>query len=138
MKKGARIDRKEVTKMKRRAMLIIVLPLLFLVLTAGQGFAQTPIKPPADTAKAEKETIKGTIDFSERLGGYFILGQEPGGEFFITNQNEKVLKKLKERGDTLIIQGHTTGTGAEFFFIETIDGKKYSGTKAVRKKATQK
>ena len=138
MKKGMKIDRREVVAMKKSTMLIVILPLLFLVLMAGQAFPQGQTKAPANAAKAEKETVKGTIDFNERLGGYFIRGQEPGGEFFIANQNKAVLKKLKEKGDSLVIQGHTTNKGAEFFFIETIDGKKYSAAKATRKNATQK
>ncbi len=120
--------------MKKGAIQIIVLSLLFLGFMTGHILEAQCVDP----AKAEKETIKGTIGFNERLGGYFIQGQEPGGEFFIVNQNKAVLKKLKDKGDPLTIQGHTDDKGAEFFFIETIDGKKYTAKKAAGKKAAPK
>jgi hypothetical protein len=39
------------------------------------------------------------------------------------------LEPLKENGKTVTIQGYTTNQGAEYFFIEKIDGKKYTGAK---------
>jgi hypothetical protein len=123
----------------QKLMLFIVLPVLLVTLVSGTCLAQGPVKTPAaKPAKPETETLKGTIDYMERLGGYFIRGVEPGGEFFIVNQNPTVLKKLKESGKTVTIQGYTTKTGAEYFFIEKIDGKKYSAAKPAAKKATSK
>lgn len=119
---------------RKRLILLVVLPLLLLPLAAVPGFAQGKAKAPVSAARTEKEIVKGTIDFNERLGGYFIRGQEPGGEFFIVNQNTTVLNKLKENGKSLTIQGRTTDKGAEYFFIEQIDGKKYSAQKPAQKK----
>ncbi len=84
----------------------------------------------AETELQTIETRQGTIDYMERLGGYFIRGQNPGGEFFIVNQNPKVLKALKESGKTVTIEGYTTNQGAEYFFIQKIDGKKYTAAKS--------
>jgi hypothetical protein len=122
-------------KIMKRLIPVLVLPLLLLALVLGTGFSQNQAKASTAGPGTAKETIKGTIDFNERLGGYFVLGQEPGGEFFIVNQNEKVLKKLKESGKSVTIQGYTTSTGAEYFFIEKIDGKKYSARKTTGKAA---
>lgn len=99
--------------------------MLFLLATAP-GFAQEQTKAPTPAVNAEKETIKGTINYNERLGGYYIMGEEPATELFIVNQNLAVLKKFKESGKIVTIQGFTTATGAEYFFIESIDGKKYT------------
>jgi hypothetical protein len=123
---------------RKRLIMLVVFPLLLLPLASGPGFAQGKTKAPASAARMEKEIVKGTIDFNERLGGYFIRGQEPGGEFFIVNQNTAVLKKLKDNGKSLTIQGRTTDKGAEYFFIERIDGKKYSAPKPAKKKAASK
>ena len=121
----------------RKAVQLVVMNVIALALMTGTGFAQGKSQAPAP-AKAEREIVKGTIDFNERLGGHFIRGEEPGGEFFIVNQNTAVLKKLKESGGTVTIRGYTTDKGAEYFFIEKIDGKKYSAVKPAQKKATSK
>ncbi len=84
----------------------------------------------AETELQTTETRQGTIDYMERLGGYFIRGENPGGEFFIVNQNPKILKALKESGKTVTIEGYTTNQGAEYFFILKIDGKKYTAAKS--------
>jgi hypothetical protein len=106
--------------------------LLLLLLLAGAGYAQGQATTgPKATETASLETVKGTIDYNERLGGYFIRGEEPGGEFFIVNQNPKILKKLKDNGKSVKIEGRTvTEKGAEYFRIEKIDGKKYTGRSA--------
>jgi hypothetical protein len=123
----------EEEKMKKEKLLVFVVASLVVVaLMAGTGFAQGQA---GASGKEPLETIKGTIDYNERLGGYFIRGVEPGGEFFIVNQNAAVLKKLKESGKTVTIEGRTAKTGAEYFAIEKIDGKKYS---AGRKKTEAK
>jgi hypothetical protein len=83
-------------------------------------------------ANAPPETMQGTIDYMENLGGYFIRGENPGGEYFIVNQNPKVLKALKESKKTVTLQGYTTNQGAEYFFIQKIDGKKYTGAKPAK------
>jgi len=118
-------------------LMLVALPVLLILIAAGPGFAQEQTMAPV-AAGADKEIIKGTIDFNERLGGYFIRGVEPGGEFFIVNQNSSVLKKLKKSGKILTIQGRTTETGAEYFLIESIDGKKYPAAKKAQSKPAAK
>ncbi len=123
---------------KEKLLVLVVASLAMLALVAGTGFAQGQAKEQGAAAKPPLETLKGTIDYNERLGGYFIRGVEPGGEFFIVNQNAKVLKKLKESGNTVTIEGRTDKTGAEYFIIEKIDGKKYSAGKKTQAKPAAK
>jgi hypothetical protein len=103
--------------------LLSVMSLMFVVLYFGLTFPSMS----ADAAQGDagKEVVKGTIDYNDRLGGYFVRGQEPGGEFFIVNQDKAALERLKESGEAVLVQGHTTDKGAEYFFIETINGKEY-------------
>ena len=73
-------------------------------------------------------TVKGKIDYMDRLGGYFVRSLEPGGEFFITNQDPKTLEGLFRSGKTLTIEGRINlALGAEYLFIEKIDGQPYRG-----------
>jgi len=125
--------------MRKNFAKVVVPSLLVIVLAAGTCFAQGQAKAPAVAAeKPQTETRKCMIDYMERLGGYFIRGVEPAETLFIVNQNPTVLKKLKESGKTVTIQGYTTKTGADYFFIQKIDGKKYSAAKPTPKKATAK
>ena len=118
---------------------LVLLAMLVLALATGTCFAQGQLKAPAVAAeKPQTETRKVMIDYMERLGGYFIRGVEPTETLFIVNQNPAVLKKLKESGKVVTIQGHTTEAGADYFFIEKIDGKKYSAPKPPQEKATSK
>jgi len=102
----------------------ILAPTLTMNTNASQGGSTA--------SKAPSETVIGTIDYMEQLGGYFIRGENPGGEFFIVNQNPAVLKGLKENRKSVKIQGYTTNQGAEYFFIEKIDGKKYKAAKPAK------
>ena len=125
--------------MRKKFAKVVVSNLLLIVLVAGTCFAQGQAKAPAVAAETpQTETRKCMIDYMERLGGYFIRGVEPTETLFIVNQNPTVLKKLKESGKTVTIHGHTTEAGADYFFIEKIDGKKYSAPKPTQKKATPK
>jgi hypothetical protein len=127
---------------KEKVLVFVFLSLFVIALMTGAGLVQgqtkTTMTPSTKPAKPETETLKGTVDHNERLGGYFIRGVEPGGEFFIVNQNAAVLKKLKGSGKTVTIEGYTTKTGAEYFFIQKIDGKKYSVAKKSPKKPVAK
>jgi hypothetical protein len=124
---------------RRKPSLLVVLALLAFVLAAGPGLAQGQAKAPAAAPeKSETQSRKGEIDYMDRLGGYFIRGVAPAEVLFIVNQNPSVLKKLKESGKTVTIQGHTTEAGPDYFFIEKIDGKNYSASKPAAKKATSK
>ncbi len=111
---------------------------LFLLAVCGDALiaqGQTMEKTtPSSAAKPEepKLTVKGKIDYMERLGGYCVRGVEPGGEFFIVNPNAKVLKQLKESGKTVTIEARVAARGAEYLIIEKIDGKKYSGKRPAK------
>jgi hypothetical protein len=118
--------------MKNKKWIVLAVNILTIAILLGHVYAQGSAKT---SDKAPLETIKGTIDYNERLGGYFIRGMEPGGEFFIVNQSAPVLNKLKESGKTVTIEGRTASTGAEYFVIEKIDGKKYTVKKAGAKAA---
>jgi hypothetical protein len=117
--------------MKRLLWFFIVFG-MFVTATPAQGSATQGGATPAQEKqnKPAIETIKGTIDYMAQLGGYFIRGEDPGGELFIVNQNPKTLKPLKESGKSVTIQGYTTSQGAEYFFITKIDGKEYKAAKA--------
>jgi hypothetical protein len=122
--------------MKRRKLLVGILSSLLIVLfMAGICYAQGQAKETNTPGKQTLETIKGRIDYNERMGGYFIKGVEPGGELFIANKDTKILKKLKESGKTAMIEGHYGKGGAEYFIIEKINGKKYAAAKAMSKKS---
>ena len=112
--------------MSHKRLIRIILSLLIVTLVACSGLTQKP----AETTKPEGSpmTVKGKIEFMERLGGYFVHAFEPGGEFFIMNQDPKVLEELMKSGKTLTIEGRLDLTrGAEYLFIEKIDGVPYRG-----------
>jgi len=110
--------------MDNRRLARVVLSVLVVTLVACSGLNQKP----AETTKQEGSpiTIKGKIDFMKNLGGYFVHGEEPGGEFFIMNENPKVLEELYKSGKTVTIGGRIV-RGAEYLFIEKIDGQPYAG-----------
>lgn len=108
--------------MKKEIVLLTVLVLFLLSFIGGTGFAQGA----ASNEDLQKFTLQGKIEFMERLGGYYFMGENPPSEYFIVNQDKKVLEKLKKRGKTVTIEGHYT-IGADHLMIEKINGKKYSG-----------
>ena len=108
----------------KRMILSIALGLLVVAIAGQAGFAQGQAQ---DTKKGEfKITIQGKIDHMEELGGYFVRGEKPGGEWMILNQNPKVLAEFMKSEKTLTIEGRLRGT--EWLTIKKIDGKPYSGT----------
>ena len=109
----------------KRMLLPIVLSLLVAVIAANVAFAQGQAQ---DTKKGLqfKTTIKGKIGYLKQLGGYFVQGVEPGGEWIILNKNPEVLQKLMESQKTVTIEGSLRAP--EYLTIEKIDGKPYSGT----------
>ena len=110
----------------KRMLLPIVLSLLIGVLAASVVFAQGQAQ---DTKQGQfKTTIKGKIGYLKQLGGYFVQGVEPGGEWIILNKNPEVLQKLMESQKTVTIEGSLRAP--EYLTIEKIDGKPYSGTPA--------
>ncbi len=110
--------------MNHKRLIRIILSLLVITMVACSTVGQKP----AETTKPEGSpiTVKGKIEYMERLGGYFVHGLEPGGELFIVNQDPKVLGDLMKSGKTLTIEGRII-RGAEYLFIEKIDGKPYTG-----------
>jgi hypothetical protein len=111
-----------------------VLRILILTSILATAFAMdiNAFQGGSAASKAPSETVIGTIDYTPSLGGYFIRGENPGGEFFVVNQNPAVLKALKESRKSVKIQGYTTSQGAEYFFIEKIDDKKYKAAKTAK------
>jgi hypothetical protein len=109
---------------KKKILLLTVLALSLLFFASGIGFAQEP----ATNKDMKKVTIKGKIGYMERLGGYYVMGENPPSELFIVNQNQKTLEKLKKNGKTVTIEGRLT-IGADHLMIKKINGKKYSGEK---------
>lgn len=114
---------KEELKMTKKEIFSILL-LLFSVLYFSTGVVLA--QGPPTSKDIQKVTIKGKIGFMERSGGYYVMGENPPSEYFIVNQDNKALEKLKKRGKTVTIEGHYT-IGADHLIIEKINGKKYSG-----------
>jgi len=83
---------------------------------------------PAESTKPEGSpiTVKGKIDFMKNLGGYFVLGDVPAREYIIMNENLKVLEELFKSGKIVTIEGRIV-RGAEYLFIDKIDGQPYTG-----------
>jgi hypothetical protein len=108
--------------MKRRNPMRIVLVLAVVSFFALAGCAQRQVQ----TLEGTKVTVKGKVESMQALGGYFVMGEDPPGEYMIVNQDQKLLQNLKTSGKTVIIDGHYT-IGADHLFIEKIDGQPYRG-----------
>ena len=110
--------------MNYRRLMGIVLSLLVVALVACSGITQIP----AETTKQDgiPITIKGKIDYMKNLGGYFVLGDVPAREYIIMNENLKVLGELHKSGKIVTIEGRIV-RGAEYLFIDKIDGQSYRG-----------
>ena len=110
--------------MNYRRLIQIILSLLFITMVACSTVGQKP----AETMKPEgiPITIKGKIDYMKNLGGYFVLGDVPAREYFIENQDLKLLEALYKSGKIVTIEGRIV-RGAEYLFIDKIDGKPYTG-----------
>jgi copper chaperone NosL len=106
----------------KRMMLFVLLSLLVAAMVVGTCYAQ------GQAQQAQKEpraiTLQGKIKYMDQLGGYFVSGVKPGGEWMILNQNPEVLKGYMESEKTLTIEGTLRGT--ERITIKKIDGKEYS------------
>ena len=105
--------------MKRWVILIVFA--MAIAVTAGmdRGFAIAQ-------DEVQEITVTGKIQYMKNLGGYFLMGKDPFGPFIIVNQNPPLLKSLMKANRTMTIDGFLT-LGADFLFIERIDGKKYKG-----------
>ena len=111
----------------KRVILYLSVIAILAYLGCTQGLAQNQGKEPVQP-EGSKFTVKGKINYAKSLGGYFVLGMEPGGELFIVNKDPKVLEELYKSKKVLTIEGRLTPRGAEYLFIEKIDGKDYAGT----------
>ena len=110
--------------MNYRRLIQIILSLLVVTMFACSGLTQKP----AETTKTEGSpiTIKGKIDYMKNLGGYFVLGDVPAREYLIINQDLKLLEALFKSGKIVNIEGRIV-RGAEYLFIDKIDGQPYRG-----------
>jgi hypothetical protein len=107
----------------KRIMLFVLLSVLVATVAASACFAQGQAQP---TKEPRVITLQGKIEYMDMLGGYYVRGVKPGGEWMILNQNPEVLKKYMEGKKTLTIEGTLRGT--ERITIMKIDGKEYTGT----------
>jgi hypothetical protein len=108
--------------MKTKTMLrSVLLSLLVAAIAVGSCFAQ------GQTQEMKKEapltTLQGKIAYMDMLGGYYVRGVRPGGEWMILNKNPEVLKGYMESKKTVQIEGILSGP--ERIKIKKIDGKEY-------------
>jgi hypothetical protein len=106
--------------MMKKVMMFTALSILVTALAIPAGFAQ--ITQTKDGVN--KIILKGKVDNMQMLGGYYIKGENPPGEFMIVNKNDKVFEKLMKSKKTIKIEG--TLKGAEWVTVEKINGKKYT------------
>lgn len=102
--------------------IILCLSIVVVAACSSTGLKQAETTEPAGSPII----VKGKIAFMESLGGYYILGDVPTGEFFIMNDNPKVLGELYKSGRIVTIEGRIV-RGAEYLLIEKIDGQPYRG-----------
>ena len=115
--------------MKTGNLIPILLVFALLVWIAPLGCAQPPVQGMKTTAPGQegsKITVKGKI--ASTRSGYFLNGEEPPGRFIIANENPQVLGELAKQGNIVTVEGRLT-YGADYLFIEKIDGKRYQGAK---------
>ncbi len=115
--------------MKSKKLVTIIMCLAIVALLAGNGCAQRGVQPTSTssmTQEGTKLTVKGKIEYMKNLGGYFILGEVPAREYIIMNENPKVLEGLFKGGKIVVIEGRIV-QGAEYLFIDKIDGQPYAG-----------
>jgi hypothetical protein len=101
---------------------IVILSVLFMALTTSACFAQAAA--PDVKKEPRKITVQGKIEHMDMLGGYYVRGVKPSGEWMILNKNPEVLKTHMESKKTLTIE--ETSTMPERITIMKIDGKKYT------------
>jgi hypothetical protein len=114
----------------RRKLLPIFLSLAFAVSVSGPALAGGPAMDQGlnPSEMGQPVVVKGKIAFMKNLGGYVVNGEDPFGEFMIVNQNAQLLGTLVKNGKQVTIEGRLRG--AEFLFIEKMDGRPYRGTSA--------
>jgi len=115
--------------MKTRSWIPMLLVLAWIVWIAPLGCAYLPargIQTAAPGQEGSKITVKGQIIYTR--SGYFLNGQEPPGRFIIENENAQILKEFAKPGQTVTVEGLLTH-GADYLFIEKINGQPYIGKK---------
>jgi hypothetical protein len=111
----------------KKMMMSILMILLFATIAVGTCFAQGQAQPMKEPRVI---SLQGKIEFMDQLGGYYVQGVKPGGEWMILNQNPEVLKKYMESKKTLTIEGTLRGT--ERITIMKIDGEQYTAEKPAK------
>jgi hypothetical protein len=112
----------------KRQLADLILALLLIAFIASGAFAVEPAPGPAGTPGIEKGQpliVKGKVAFAKGLGGYYLNGEDPKGELMIVNQIPTLLEGLLKSDKMVVIDGRLRG--ADFLFIEKIDGKPYQG-----------
>ncbi len=112
--------------MRTKSLRGVILLLAVISLLGTVGCAQRQVSTASVSPEGPKMTIKGKIEFMTNLGGFFVHSEEPGGEFFIMNQNPQVLEGLFKSRKVVTIEGRIV-RGAEYLFIERINGQPYQG-----------
>ena len=112
--------------MNTKRLLGMILCLCFVASAGCSGFFQQPAA--VQGIEGTKVTVKGKIDYMKNFGGYYVTSDDPPGEYFIVNQNQKLLEQLFKNRKAITIDGHFT-IGADHLFIERIDGQPYTGEK---------
>ena len=112
--------------MFKRVVAVVAVSLMVMGTAVPACFAQiTKTKDGVD-----RIVLKGKVDYMKMLGGYFIKGENPPGEFMIVNKNDKVFEKLMKSKNTIKIEG--TLKGGEWVTVEKINGKKYTAESPVK------
>jgi hypothetical protein len=119
----------------KKYVLSLILILSVIGTVAGFAVAQKQTTDqgamtPAD--QGQPVTVKGKIAYTKALGGYYVKGEDPAGEFMIVNQDAKLLDGLFKSGKNVTINGRLRG--ADFLTIEKIDGMKYGALKELPRK----
>ena len=112
----------------KKGWLFVLLSVAVALSAASYALAGGPAGEPgaSQSAKAPPVVVKGKVAHMERLGGYYVKGENPPGNLMIENQNPAVLEKLLKTGKTVTIDGRFK-MGADILFIDKIDGKVYRG-----------
>ncbi len=113
-------------KLKKRMQTIVFLSIVALL--AGVSCAQqtAPKRDTGSFKSGDKMTVAGRVGYLKNMGGYYVKGEDPPSTLFIENQNPKLLDELYKSKKKVTIEGHATA-GADYLFIEKIDGKPYQG-----------
>jgi hypothetical protein len=119
----------------KKKMLSIILILSIIATATGFALAQGQAKDQGAQGQVDQGqpvTVKGKIAYMKALGGYFVNGEDPAGEFMIVNQVPKILDGLFKSGKSVTINGRLRG--ADFLTIEKIDSVKYGAQKELPRK----